>query len=246
MSISRHKLYAAGEPLGDSVTRNECGRVVCGGGGGGGGDGGAAEREAARQARVDQATRAVNTLFGVGANAEKNAAARDSLYGQIGADTRDFFSKQLAEDAEEALRQKRFIAARNGTFGSSQNLDMQREFDRRNDRGLLDIANRSAAAMNDARSADEKSRIDLISRIVGGADQDSATSSARAQLQANADAARTNAMQNRMANVFAGSLDAWRGYNTAAGEAAAQREFDKSMNGNYYSNNRSYQGTVTR
>lgn len=33
MSISRRALYAAGEPLGDSATRWEPGRLVCGGGG---------------------------------------------------------------------------------------------------------------------------------------------------------------------------------------------------------------------
>jgi hypothetical protein len=36
-SYSRRELYAAGEPLGESVTRKEGGRVVYGGGGGGGG-----------------------------------------------------------------------------------------------------------------------------------------------------------------------------------------------------------------
>ena len=37
MSYSRRQLYALGEPLGDSVTRAEGGRIVYGDGGGGGG-----------------------------------------------------------------------------------------------------------------------------------------------------------------------------------------------------------------
>lgn len=37
MNISRRQLYAAGEPLGECVTREECGRRVMGGGGGGNG-----------------------------------------------------------------------------------------------------------------------------------------------------------------------------------------------------------------
>lgn len=37
-TISRRQLYSLGEPLGDSVTRMEHGRVVCGGGGGGDGE----------------------------------------------------------------------------------------------------------------------------------------------------------------------------------------------------------------
>ena len=35
MNISRHRLYAMGEPLGESASRIESGRLICGGGGGG-------------------------------------------------------------------------------------------------------------------------------------------------------------------------------------------------------------------
>lgn len=35
MSYSRRQLYAMGEPLGESVTRKEGGRIIYGGGGGG-------------------------------------------------------------------------------------------------------------------------------------------------------------------------------------------------------------------
>jgi hypothetical protein len=35
MSYSRRELYAMGEPLGESVTRKEGGRIIYGGGGGG-------------------------------------------------------------------------------------------------------------------------------------------------------------------------------------------------------------------
>lgn len=35
MNLSKRQLYAAGEPLGECVTRIEAGRLVCGGGGGG-------------------------------------------------------------------------------------------------------------------------------------------------------------------------------------------------------------------
>jgi hypothetical protein len=37
MRYSRRQLEALGEPLGESVTRKECGRIICGDGGGGGG-----------------------------------------------------------------------------------------------------------------------------------------------------------------------------------------------------------------
>lgn len=38
MTYSKRQLYALGEPLGDCVSRQECGRLVIGGGGGGGGE----------------------------------------------------------------------------------------------------------------------------------------------------------------------------------------------------------------
>jgi hypothetical protein len=44
MSYSRRELYAFGEPLGESVTRKESGRIIYGGGGGGGGGGSSAPK----------------------------------------------------------------------------------------------------------------------------------------------------------------------------------------------------------
>lgn len=277
-------------------------------GGGGGGDGGAADRERARQARIDQATRAVNSLFGKGAksdaemesmrtelqrqramaanpqprgggvlggrgmtqaisnasvagleqqiadeerNRETNraaAAAREQIYGQVGADTRDYFSGQLAEDAEAAQRDLRFTQARNGTLGSSQAIDMRREFDRRNDRGLIDVANRADSAVSGLKSADERARIDLISRIVNGADQASATQSALSQLSTNAETAKQNAQGARMSNVFAGLADAWKQNQVAQGEEAARQKFMSEF-GAYFTNGgngNQYAGTVSR
>jgi hypothetical protein len=274
--------------------------------GGGGGDGGASEREQARQQRIDQATKAVNAIFGQGggddldalrarvtqaeqampknpgphdivkvsgpygsfsfeqqladarkalADAEQNEsmnqsakAAREQIYGQVGDDTRNYYSKQLGEDAEGAQRDMRFTQARNGTLGSSQAIDMQREFDRRNDRGLLEVANRSDSAVTGLKTNDEKTRIDLISRIVNGADQGSATSSALAQLSTNTENARQNGQSGRMANVFAGGLDAWKANQTAQGEDAARKKFMSEF-GAYFDSSgggQPVQGTVTR
>lgn len=174
------------------------------------------------------------------------AGERERLYQQVADDTRDYFTSQLSEDAEQALRQKRFQAARAGTFGSSQAIDMQREFDRRNDRGLLDVANRANTAATNMRTADEKSRIDLISRIVNGADQDSATSSALSQLKTNADEAANEARSGRMANVFSGFLDSWQANQAGQGAAAARKKFESEY-GNFFGNSggSSYQGNVT-
>ena len=205
--------------------------VYCGGGGGGGGDGGAAEREAQRQARIQQATDAVNKLFGIGDDSAKTA--RDSIYSTLGSDTSNYFNSQLEEDKEDARRQLEFHKARTGLFGSSSGTDLDNKFQQSYDRGLLDIANRSDSASAAMKTSDEQARLGLLGKITSGIDQESAVSSALSQLQTNAENSKNQAMTGRMANVFA---DLVAGLNTGqynAGAAAAKQQYGGNL-GNYY------------
>lgn len=218
---------------------------MCGGGGGGGGDGGAAQREAERQARIASATDAVNRMFGIGDDAAKTQ--RDQTYGTVRDDTRSYYSKQLEEDRAAAARELEFAKARAGTAGSSQSIDMDTEFQRRYDRGLLDVGNRADSAASGMRSSDEQARLGLISRIVAGMDQGSATSSAVAQLQSNAETTRQNAMAGRMANVFADLFGAYNASQAQAGADAARKQFgQQGQFGNVFPQNGTYNGDVTK
>lgn len=203
------------------------------GGGGGGGDGGAAEREAERQARIAAGTEAVNKIFGIGDDAAK--ASRDQLYSTVGDDTRKYYADQLEEDRSAAQRALEFQKARAGTAGSSQGIDLNTEFQKRYDRGLLDIANRSDTAASGMRTADEQARLGLISKVAGGIDQGSAVSSALSQLQSNLDNSRNEAMTGRMANVFSDLLGGYTAGQTAAGVQQAKNQYGNSL-GNYYDN----------
>lgn len=212
------------------------------GGGGGGGDGGAAKREEERQARIAAGTDAVNKIFGVGDDSAK--AQREQLYTTTGSDTKNYFAQQFEEDRAAARRQLDFQNARNGTAGSSQDIDMDSEFQKRYDRGLLDIANKSDSAAAGMRTSDEQARLGLISKVAAGIDQGSATSSALSLLQSNLDNSRNEAMTGRMANVFSSLLS---GYNTGqatAGAAAAKSQYASQL-GNFYDNTgSSSNGTV--
>lgn len=209
-------------------------------GGGGGDDGGAAAREAERQARIAEATTSVNKMFGQGDDAA--LASRNAMYDTTRNDTRDFYSSQLAEDRAAAERQLRFNQARGGTFGGSQAIDMGTEFNRRNDRGLLEVANRADTAATGMKTADENARLGLIAKILGGMDQGTAISSAANQMQQNVESGRQSAMAGRMANVFADLFDGVSEAQKQAGVLAGQQQ----TYGNAYPNNAAYSGSVTK
>jgi len=203
------------------------------GGGGGGGDGGAAAREAERQSRIAAGTEVVNKIFGVGDDEAK--ASRDQLYTTVGGDTRNYYSTQLEEDKAAARRALDFQKARQGTAGSSQGIDLDTEFQKRYDRGLLDIGNRADTASSGMRTADEQARLGLISKVASGIDQGSAVSSAMSQLQSNLDNSRNEAMTGRMANVFADLIGGYNTGQTNAGAAAAKSQYGNQL-GNFYDN----------
>jgi hypothetical protein len=174
--------------------------------------------------------------------AEEARAAREAMYGTVRSDVGNFFSKQLEEDKSKAARDMKFATARAGTGGSSQAIDLGREFQTRLDRGLLDVGNRADSAMTAVRSNDEQTRLGLISKIVAGMDQGSAQQSALNQLKTNADQSRDSAMSSRMSNVFS---DLVGGYNQQQFNAGAEQA-KKDQFGNVYPNNTSYSGNVTR
>jgi len=212
------------------------------GGGGGGGDGGAAQREAERQARIAAGTEAINRIFGVGNDAAK--AQREQLYNTVKGDTRNYFSSQLEEDKAAARRALDFQKARSGTAGSSQGIDLDTEFQKRYDRGLLDIGNRADSAYSGMKTADEQARLGLISKVASGVDQGSAVSSALSQLQSNLENSRNEAMTGRMANVFSDLINGYNNGQVIAGQNAAKQQYGSNL-GNYIPSGGD-NGTITR
>lgn len=208
--------------------------------GGGGGDGGAAKREAERQARIKSGTEAVNKIFGIGDDAAM--AQRNALYDTTKNDVRSFYSGQLEEDKAKAQRELEFQKARQGIIGSSQSNDLDKEFQTRYDRGLLDVANRADSAATDFKTNDEQSRLNLISKIVAGMDQESAVQNALSTMETNQEQANSAYQSQRMANVFADMFNAYNQNQFNQGQQAAQQQANKT--GNYYSAG-NYSGTTS-
>lgn len=176
------------------------------------------------------------------ARARDAKAARESLYGTVKNDTRDYFSRQLERDKAEATRAQKFALARAGTFSSSQAIDEGRKFQDKLDEGLLEIANRADSAATNLRTADEKTRLSLIDRLVSGVDQGTVVSSAMDQLNTNADNERNQATSARMGNVFADLTALYNQNQFNAGGQAARNRFAQQF-GNVFQNSDGYSGT---
>lgn len=217
--------------------------VLCKGGGGGGGDGGASQREAERQARIASGTDAVNRIFGVGDPSAM--AARNSLYDSTREDSRAYYANQLEEDRAKAERDLKFAQARMGLSGSSQANDMDSEYQKALDRGLLTVANNADSAANQFKTSDEQARLNLISKVVGGIDQGSAVQNALSSLQTNANASKEAYQSDRMANVFSDLLGAYNIGQYNAGGQAAKLKYGNDT-GNYFANNSGSAGTITK
>lgn len=187
-----------------------------------------------------------NVMNEVESPASIAAKQRQALYDTTRDDTRKFFSEQLNEDSAKAARDMKFQQARQGIMGSSQANDMSAEYQRRMDRGLLDVANRADSTATQFKTNDEQTRLNLISKIVAGLDQGSAVSNAAASLQTNANAAKEAFQSQRMGNVFQDMLGA---YNTGQYNAGMQNAQQNQQNqyGNFFNTgNKSADGTITK
>lgn len=210
---------------------------------GGGGDGGAAEREAQRQARIAEGTNKVNSIFGIGNDEAQQQ--RTAMYDTTKNDTRQFFTGQLEEDRAKAMRDLEFQKARQGIIGSSQANDLDSEFQKRYDRGLLDVANRADSSATQFRTADETARLGLIAKVVAGLDQGSAAQNAMSTLQVNQNAAKEAYQSQRMSNVFADLLGSYNANQYNQGIAAGKTSTTNPY-GNYFSNDQTVAGTTSQ
>lgn len=248
MSFNYLILSLSSAEQGPSGFRDSTGRTVLGkGGGGGGDDGGAAQREKERQDRIASGTLAVNQLFGVGddATAQSNLTSRNALYDSTREDTRAYYAKQLEEDRADAERQLKFAKARMGTTGSSQANDIDTEYQKALDRGLLTVANNADSAATQFKNNDETARLNLITKIVNGIDQGSAVQNAMNTMQTNAAQAKEAYQSERMANVFSDLLSAYNLNQYNQGTQAGKTQYGNNT-GNYFSNNTGTSGTVTK
>lgn len=222
--------------------------------------------EEERERKLQEATRAINAIFGVGAEldgpryavtdpdlyggdpelivkAQQSAAERARLYDTTAQDIINYFREDLDRDLSEEQRQARFSLARSGLSGSGRDASMNARLLERYNRGLLQAGNVADASVTDMRGLDEQSRMNLINQILAGGDASSAISGATAAMQNNVERARSAAMTQSLGNIFGDMRELYNLGQQRSGRDAAQQQFQRS--GAYY-NPQSYTGNVVR
>ncbi len=167
--------------------------------------------------------------------AGSNAEARTALYDRLKGDVRDYYLNDLNRQRTDTERTARFGLARRGVIGGSSELDVADRILEEYNRGVLDIGNRADQAAVRARAADERARLDLISRIRSGMQAGNALASATNALQNNLEDAKANAMAQSLGQVFSD-------YGYYLAERAKERGYRRGQGSTFYANPASYYG----
>lgn len=134
---------------------------------------------AAEQARVDKLNSA--------------AQQREQLYSTVAEDAKKKALLDIERERAITERELNFALARNGLSGGSRDVDANKDVLDTAQQGILKASEIGLATANDARSNDERTRVNLINSIQSGLDSGSAIQSAYTGMANNANLARDNA-----------------------------------------------------
>ncbi len=183
----------------------------------GGGDPGGEARaqEADRQARVKSAVDAINGVF--------NGAGRQAMYDSQKSAVYDLNKAEVDRQAQQAARTNRFGLARAGLAGGSVDVDSVADINRRTNEGLLRAGGIADQAAADLKTADERTRSNLVSLAQSGIDTGTAAQQALNGLQANAANAASARAGATVGGLFDDMAQAYLVNQQNAGRAAGQQ-----------------------
>ena len=156
----------------------------------------AAQAEAWRQNNISQAVDQINSIYG---GARRQADIDDFL----GA-SRSFYGQELDRQKQTADRSLKFAMARSGLTGGSATVDANRRLGEDYQQGILSADRLAQQAAADLRSADETSRMNLISQASSGLGLTSGAQQAAQSLQANLQSSRAGMKKDALGDVFGG------------------------------------------
>lgn len=179
--------------------------------------------EAERQAKMAEATGRLNTVF--------DSPERQAQIAAFLAALRDQYGTQLNRQKQIADRNLKFSMARGGLTGGSAAVDANRMLGEEFSEGVLNAENRAQAETGDLRSADEASRMQIISMIRSGLDSTTAAQRAGSAMQANAQSAQGRAMSQGLGEMFGGTADLYKRQAEAAERRRGERVAYESVYG---------------
>lgn len=130
------------------------------------------------------------------------AKARENLYSKIGQDATNVAMTDLNKERGITERELKFQLARNGLSGGSRDIDANRDVLDNYQQGVLKASNIGTQTANEARSSDEKTRVNLINSIQAGLTAGDAVQQAYAGMSNNAAAAQDAANAASLTGFF--------------------------------------------
>src|SRR5574343_367398 len=181
----------------------------------------AARAEAARQKAMAEATSRVNAIF----DSPDRAAQLENFLNSLRAHYR------TDADRQKAIQDRRlkFSMARSGLTGGSAAVDANRTLGEEYLQGILGSESRAQEAQGNLKSADESSRLNLISMIRAGLDSTTAAQRAGAAMQSNAQIAKGESLASGLGDIFGNTAHIYKQQQ----ENAAMRRGERAAYGIY-------------
>lgn len=177
----------------------------------------AAQEESWRQSNIDQAVNQINGIYG--------GAARQAEIDDFLAATRSFYTKELEKQKGVADRSLRFAMARNGLTGGSASVDANRNLGESYQSGILSADRLAQQAAADLRTADDTSRMNLISQASTGMGLTSGAQQAAQAMQANLEGSRGAMKADALGDVFGGLANIYTNSKNMAEERRGSRAY---------------------
>lgn len=190
----------------------------------------AARLEAQRQARISENVKMINGVYG--------SAGREREINDFLGASRSFYRQNLDKQHAAADRSLRFAMARNGLTGGSASVDANRELGMDYQQGILSADRLAQSAASQLRSADEQSRMNMISLAQSGADMTTGSNQALTSLQNNLSGARSQLSADALGDLFSGVGTIAKNSRDQADTRRANRDFYNL----YYSPSYGYKG----
>lgn len=136
------------------------------------------------------------------ANRDRPNQQREELYGKISQDFTNNAMLDLNRERGLTERELNFILARQGLSGGSRDVDANKDVLDEYNRGALQATNFGIQAANNARSADDRTRTNLIASIQAGLDGSQAQQQALEGMRNNARQAQDEANTASLGGFF--------------------------------------------
>ncbi len=171
----------------------------------------AAQHEAWRQSNINRAVGQIDQIY--------SSPRRQTQYDDFLNASRSFYNNELGRQKEVADRSLRFAMARSGLTGGSASTDANRTLGQNYQQGVLTADRLAQGAAADLRTADQNSRLNLISQVQSGLDMTSGAQQAAQALQGNLASGRSSMQASNLGDIFGGLAQVY----TRSRDLAAER-----------------------